>query len=78
MILYLIGVFIALIVNISVFTGYGKEYKQITLSDSFCILLMSILSWAEILMLFMFISVKFLVKLLFGNIENNIKYDKHI
>ena len=48
MIVYWIGVFVALCINVAILFYVAKTKKKVTLSDSFTALIMSSISWAEL------------------------------
>lgn len=62
LIIYLIGVLVAIPLNISVFVEdkiyNNQHHKQLTLSGLFCALLLSVLSWFEVCFLLSIILFK--------------------
>lgn len=48
MIIYWIGVFVALCINVAILFHAAKTKKKVTLSDAFTALIMSSVSWAEL------------------------------
>jgi hypothetical protein len=48
MIVYWIGVFVALCINVAILFCVAKAKKKVTLSNAFIALIMSSISWAEL------------------------------
>lgn len=48
MIIYLMGVLIALCINIIILFCVARDKKRVTLQDVFCTLAISIISWVEV------------------------------